>query len=38
VPINVLDSSAAARLLDWRPRTSLAQGLQRTCDWMRAAR
>jgi UDP-glucose 4-epimerase len=38
VPVNVLDSSAAARLLDWRPRTSLAQGLQRTCDWMRAAR
>jgi UDP-glucose 4-epimerase len=38
VPINVLDSSAAARHLGWRARTPLAQGLQRTCDWMRAAR
>jgi UDP-glucose 4-epimerase len=38
VPVNVLDSSAAARELGWRARTSLAQGLQRTCDWMRAAR
>jgi UDP-glucose 4-epimerase len=38
VPVNVLDASAAARHLGWRPRTPLAQGLQRTCDWMRAAR
>jgi UDP-glucose 4-epimerase len=38
VPVNVLDSSAAARALGWRARTSLAQGLQRTCEWMRAAR
>lgn len=35
VPVNVLDVSLAARHLGWRPATSFAEGLSRTCDWMR---
>ncbi|MBI2313368.1 MAG: NAD-dependent epimerase/dehydratase family protein [Betaproteobacteria bacterium] len=35
VPVNVLDVSLAARHLGWRPATAFAEGLSRTCDWMR---
>jgi UDP-glucose 4-epimerase len=37
VPVNVLECSAAAHHLGWRARTPLAEGLRRTCDWMRSA-
>ena len=36
VPVNVLDCSLAERVLGWKARTPLAQGLRRTLDWMRA--
>lgn len=35
VPENVLDISKAARLLDWRPETTFAEGLSRTARWFR---
>lgn len=35
VPINVLDVTKAKQLLGWTPKTSLADGLQRTIDWIR---
>lgn len=37
VPANVLDASAALRHLGWRAGTPLAEGLRRTCEWLRAA-
>lgn len=37
VPANVLDASAAREELGWRPATPLAEGLQRTWEWMRRA-
>jgi len=37
VPANVLDASLAERHLGWRARTPLAEGLRRTCEWLRAA-
>lgn len=36
VPVNVLDCSLALRHLGWRAATPLAEGLRRTCDWLRA--
>jgi dTDP-glucose 4,6-dehydratase len=38
VPVNVLDASLAERHLGWRASTPLAEGLRRTCEWLRAAR
>ena len=38
VPVNVLDCTLARRHLGWSARTSLGEGLQRTCEWLRAAR
>lgn len=35
VPVNVLDCSLALRHLGWRATTPLAEGLRRTCDWLR---
>ncbi len=37
VPVNVLDCSLAARELGWQARMPLAEGLRRTCEWMRRA-
>jgi UDP-glucose 4-epimerase len=37
VPANVLDASLAERHLGWRASTPLAEGLRRTCEWLRAA-
>jgi UDP-glucose 4-epimerase len=37
VPVNVLDASLAARHLGWRASTPLAEGLRRTCEWLRAS-
>lgn len=34
VPINVLDISKAAEFLDWRPKTTFADGLSRTARWL----
>jgi UDP-glucose 4-epimerase len=38
VPVNVLDSSLAERLLGWRASTPLGEGMRRTCEWLRTAR
>jgi UDP-glucose 4-epimerase len=38
VAVNVLDSSLAGRHLQWSARTSLAEGLRRTRDWLQSAR
>jgi UDP-glucose 4-epimerase len=38
VPVNVLDSSLARRHLGWSAKTSLAEGLRRTRDWLSSAR
>ena len=38
VPVNVLDASLAERHLGWRASTPLAEGLRRTCEWLRSAR
>jgi UDP-glucose 4-epimerase len=38
VPVNILDSSLARRHLGWSARTSLAEGLRHTYEWMRSAR
>jgi UDP-glucose 4-epimerase len=38
VPVNVLDCTLARRHLGWSARTALGEGLQRTCEWLRAAR
>ena len=38
VPVNVLDSSLAARHLGWRASTLLGEGLRRTFEWLRTAR
>src|SRR5688572_3044196 len=38
VPVSVLDCTLARRHLGWSARTSLSEGLQRTCEWLRAAR
>jgi UDP-glucose 4-epimerase len=37
VPVSVLDCTLARRHLGWSARTSLAEGLKRTCEWLRAA-
>ncbi len=37
VPANVLDASLAERHLGWRASTPLAEGLRRTCEWLRPA-
>lgn len=37
VPVNVLDSSLATQLLGWSATTSLAAGIRKTHDWLRAA-
>jgi UDP-glucose 4-epimerase len=37
VPASVLDASLAERHLGWRASTPLAEGLRRTCEWLRAA-
>lgn len=37
VPANVLDCTLARRHLGWSARTSLGEGLKRTCEWLRAA-
>ena len=34
VPVNILDISAAQRLLGWRPHTSFQEGLSRTWAWL----
>ena len=34
VPVNVLDISAAAKFLNWSPRTSFQEGLRRTWAWL----
>lgn len=34
VPVNVLDISAAAHTLGWKPRVSLEEGIQRFFDWI----
>jgi UDP-glucose 4-epimerase len=36
VPVNILDSSLAGRLLGWSAGTTLAAGIRRTHDWLRA--
>ena len=36
VPANVLDPSLAERHLGWSASTPLAEGLRRTCEWLRA--
>jgi UDP-glucose 4-epimerase len=38
VPVSVLDCTLARRHLGWSARTSLSEGLKRTCEWLRAAR
>jgi len=38
VPANVLDCSLARQHLAWKAETTLAEGLRRTCEWMRSAR
>lgn len=38
VPVNVLDAALARRHLGWRAATPLADGLRRTCEWLRSAR
>lgn len=38
VPVSVLDCTLARRHLGWSAGTSLAEGLKRTCEWLRAAR
>jgi UDP-glucose 4-epimerase len=38
VPVNVLDCALARRHLGWSAETPLAEGLRRTCEWMRSAR
>jgi UDP-glucose 4-epimerase len=38
VPVSVLDCTLARRHLGWSARTSLGEGLRRTCEWLRAAR
>lgn len=35
VPINCLDTRKAMKMLGWMPTTPLAQGLERTIDWIR---
>ena len=35
VPVNYLDCGRAARVLDWEPRVSLRDGLERTWQWLR---
>jgi UDP-glucose 4-epimerase len=38
VPANVLDSSLALQVLGWRAEMPLAEGIRRTCNWLRSAR
>lgn len=35
VPVSVLDISKAAKLLNWKPQVSFAEGLYRTAQWLR---
>jgi UDP-glucose 4-epimerase len=37
VPVNILDCSLARQHLGWRASTPLADGLRRTCEWMRSS-
>lgn len=37
LPVNVLDTAKARRLLGWSPRVPLAEGLRRTWDWLGGA-
>ncbi|MGH8675888.1 MAG: NAD-dependent epimerase/dehydratase family protein, partial [Burkholderiales bacterium] len=37
VPVNILDSSLAKRLLGWSAATPLATGIRKTYEWLRAA-
>lgn len=38
MPVKRLDTSRAARVLGWRPRIGLREGLARTIEWQRAGR
>lgn len=36
VPVNVLDVSRAAQYLEWQPRTTLAEGMKHSWDWVKS--
>lgn len=36
VPVNILDNTAAMTSLDWHPRTTLSEGIERSYRWMLA--
>jgi UDP-glucose 4-epimerase len=36
VPVNVLDIAKAGSLLNWKPSTTMEQGISRCCDWAMA--
>ncbi len=38
VPVNILDTSLAARELGWRPETEFGEGLRRTLGWIQRVR
>jgi UDP-glucose 4-epimerase len=38
VPVNVLDITLAARILEWQPRVAFMEALERTLHWLRATR
>lgn len=35
LPITCADISKAKRILDWQPKTSIEEGIKKTCDWFR---